>query len=245
VLREQGTRTGGEAGTRLLAEAVAAYREALEIRTREHLSQDWAQTQNNLAKALRQLEDWQGAVEAYRNVLTLYPDYDEGYVSANTLYQEKLFAYPEAFALSQQWLERHPDDLSAQTNFAEAHFTTGRFAEAETRIAALLANHKLDFNTGLAMRMVYVATLFPLNRPASVQPALTALRDFVQNLPSDFESNWSFEGSKHFIGSEPTLAPSRAWLLELFAAVEEKDAQKRLSALDNAQASVTTMKQRP
>jgi hypothetical protein len=36
----------------LLAQAVTAYRSALEVRTREQLPQDWAQTQNNLGAAL-------------------------------------------------------------------------------------------------------------------------------------------------------------------------------------------------
>jgi tetratricopeptide (TPR) repeat protein len=242
ALRNQGTRTSGEAGTRLLAEAVAAYRAALTVRTKDQLPQQWAMTQNNLGKALLHLEDWRGAAEAYRNVLTLYPDYDEGYSSANALYHEKLFSYPEAFALSQQWLERHPDDLSAQANFAEAHFTTGRFADAEKRLTALLTNLRLDLSTGLGLRTLHVATLVALNKPESVPAALTTLRDFVAKVPADSEAGWSFEGSKHFIGSEPKLAPSRAWLLDLFSAVEEKDAQKRLAALEKVQADFPSMK---
>jgi len=75
-----------------------------------------------------------------------------------------------------------------------------------------------------------------LNKPESVPAALTTLRDFVAKIPADSEAGWSFEGSKHFIGSEPKLAPSRAWLLDLFSAVEEKDAQKRLAALEKVQA---------
>jgi hypothetical protein len=54
ALSEQGTRTAGEAGARLLAEAVAAYRAALEVRTRAELPQDWAMTQNNLGNALEE-----------------------------------------------------------------------------------------------------------------------------------------------------------------------------------------------
>ena len=52
VLGEQGKHTGGEAGTRLLAEAVQAYREALTVQTKEQLPQDWAATQNNLGRVL-------------------------------------------------------------------------------------------------------------------------------------------------------------------------------------------------
>src|SRR5262249_32075434 len=52
VLREQGIRTDGEAGTRLLAEAVEAYRAALTVYTKEALPQRWARTQDNLGLAL-------------------------------------------------------------------------------------------------------------------------------------------------------------------------------------------------
>ena len=53
TLRSRGTRTDRGQGLRLLAEAVAAYRDALRVYTREQLPQDWARTQNNLGNALR------------------------------------------------------------------------------------------------------------------------------------------------------------------------------------------------
>ena len=49
VLRILGER---ESGTARLEEAVAAYRAALEERTRERVPLDWAATQNNLGNAL-------------------------------------------------------------------------------------------------------------------------------------------------------------------------------------------------
>ena len=42
---------GRESGTARLEEAVAAYRAALEERTRDRVPLDWAMTQNNLGKA--------------------------------------------------------------------------------------------------------------------------------------------------------------------------------------------------
>ena len=44
-----------ESGTARLEEAVAAYRAALEERTRERVPLDWATTQNNLGAALAML----------------------------------------------------------------------------------------------------------------------------------------------------------------------------------------------
>ncbi|MFN3148040.1 MAG: hypothetical protein ACE368_23785 [Paracoccaceae bacterium] len=53
ALQEQGSRTEGAAGAELLAQAVAAYRAALEVRTRQDHPVQWAMTQNNLGAALR------------------------------------------------------------------------------------------------------------------------------------------------------------------------------------------------
>jgi tetratricopeptide (TPR) repeat protein len=74
-----GTRSGGEEGRKLLEEAVAACRSALEVRTKADLPQDWATTQNNLGGALQELGTRSGgeegrkllgeAVAAYRSAL--------------------------------------------------------------------------------------------------------------------------------------------------------------------------------
>jgi tetratricopeptide (TPR) repeat protein len=79
ALRDQASRTQGTEGTALLAQAVLAYRSALEVRTKKDLPQDWAMTQNNLGIALSdQASRTQGtegtallaqAVLAYRSAL--------------------------------------------------------------------------------------------------------------------------------------------------------------------------------
>ena len=53
ALANQGLRTSGPDGASLLAQAVAAYDAALEVRTRADHPVDWAMTQNNKAIALR------------------------------------------------------------------------------------------------------------------------------------------------------------------------------------------------
>ena len=53
ALQEQGTRTKAAEGADLLAQAITAYRNALEVRTRADHPVDWAMTQNNLANALQ------------------------------------------------------------------------------------------------------------------------------------------------------------------------------------------------
>jgi tetratricopeptide (TPR) repeat protein len=86
ALQELGTRSGGEEGRKLLAEAVSAHRSALEVRTKADLPQDWAATQNNLGAALRELgmrssgEEGRKllaeAVAAYRSALEVYTKAD-------------------------------------------------------------------------------------------------------------------------------------------------------------------------
>jgi len=53
MLQNQGIRTDGAKGADLLADAVTAYRAALEVRTRDDHPLQWATTQNNLAAALQ------------------------------------------------------------------------------------------------------------------------------------------------------------------------------------------------
>jgi hypothetical protein len=82
VLQQQGIRTEGEAGAELLFQAVAAYRAALTVYTRDSLPQDWARTQNNLGIVLQQqgirtegeagAELLSQAVAAYREALTVF-----------------------------------------------------------------------------------------------------------------------------------------------------------------------------
>jgi hypothetical protein len=45
-----GSREGGEEGRKLLEDAIAAFRSALEVHTKAGLPQDCAQTQNNLER---------------------------------------------------------------------------------------------------------------------------------------------------------------------------------------------------
>jgi hypothetical protein len=54
VLQDQANRSPGEAGEALLAQAVAAYRAALEVYTRGHAPQRWATIQNSLGTALEE-----------------------------------------------------------------------------------------------------------------------------------------------------------------------------------------------
>jgi hypothetical protein len=66
ALWTQAGRSEGAESVRLLNEAVAAYREALKVYTREQFPQDWAATQSNLGNALRDQAGQSEGAEAVR-----------------------------------------------------------------------------------------------------------------------------------------------------------------------------------
>ena len=154
------------------------------------------------------------------------------------IYHEVLFQFPEAFALNQHWLERHPDDLSALSDFAEKHFTTGRFTECAQRIGTLVENPTVEASTKIALRAIEIANLLALNNAAQVPDKLQTLIDSLAAQPDDFKVTWTFNGTKHFIDQHAQLAPYRTWLGQLFTALEAEDRQTALTGLQAARAGL-------
>jgi tetratricopeptide (TPR) repeat protein len=221
----------------LLAEAVTAYRQALEVRTREALPLQWAQTHGNLAQAFMNLEDWANAAASYAAVLTVYPDDKKAYDTASYLYHETLFEFPRAFMLNQRWLERNPADLAGLSDFAERHFTTGRFTECEQRIALLLANPAVEPSIQIALQAIQIANSLALGKSALVPGRIDAMVEGIANQPEGFKVGRSFRGTKYFISNNDMLAPYQAWLMRLFDAVEGADRHAVLSALQEVRAN--------
>jgi tetratricopeptide (TPR) repeat protein len=237
ALRRLGERVSGAESIKYLNDAVAAYRAALEVRTRELLPQQWAETQNNLAGAYSQLHDWSSGAEAYTNVLTLDPNNEGAYRGAVYLYHEKLFKFDKAFLLHQQWLTLHPHNISAQADFAEAHFSMGRFAECEQRINDLLAMPEVPVSTKTALRTIDIASLLADGKTSQVPVKLDTLIADVTRQPTEFKFTWGFDGTKHFIGQNESLSPYRGWLGQLFDALASKDRDTMLKALRDVRAN--------
>ena len=164
------------------------------MRTRDTLPPQWAQTQSNLAQAYTHLEDWANAAASYAAVLTVYPDDKEAYDTASYLYHETLFEFPRAFTLNQQWLERHPDDLAALSDFAEKHFTTGRFTECEQRIALLLANPAVEPSTQIALQAIQIANSLALGKTDLVPGRIDAMVKGIANQSEGFKVGLVFQG---------------------------------------------------
>jgi hypothetical protein len=153
-------------------------------------------------------------------------------------YHETLFEFPQAFTLNQRWLERHPEDLAALSDFAEKHFTTGRFGECEQRIALLLANPAVEPTIQIGLRAIQIANSLALGISALVPGRIDAMVEGIANQSEGFKVGWSFKGTRYFINNNETLAPYRPWLMRLFDAVEGADRHAILSALQEVRASL-------
>jgi hypothetical protein len=170
-------------------------------------------------------------------VLLVYPDDKEAYDTASYLYHETLYEFQRAFMLNQQWLERNPADVSALSDFAERHFTTGRFAECEQRITILLGNPAVEPSIQIALQAIQTATSLALGKSALVPGRLDSIVERITNQPEGFKVNWSFKGTRHFISNNDTLTAYQAWLMRLFDAVEVADRHAILSAFQEVRAS--------
>jgi len=226
ALQEEGARSQGPDANRLFEDAVTAYQEALLVWTREQRPQQWAMAQNNLARAYFNLKEWTSAAQLYENVLEVHPDFRPAYERARFLEHDVLFNYQRAFKLSQSWLQRNPSDLLAGADFAEKLFTTGSFAESEQRISSLLSDVKVEARIKIPLLAIEIANLIALKRSTETWSRLKNLIELLENQPADFKLQWSFEGTKHFIGQSQQLAMNKDWLLQLFGAMtgENRDA---------------------
>ena len=91
ALKEQGICTGGEEGHALLAQAVEAYRLALEVHTREQLPQSWAMTQHNLGNTLSQLGKYDHNAEMLREAEIAVQAAYAFYIGAGYTYYAEYF----------------------------------------------------------------------------------------------------------------------------------------------------------
>jgi tetratricopeptide (TPR) repeat protein len=232
ALQEQATRTEGPESGRLFSGAVEAYREALLVWTREQQPQQWAMAQNNLARAHFNLKEWLSAARCYENVLDVYPEFRPAYEKARFLEHEVLLDFPRALKLNEQWLQRNPNDLLAAATSAENYLTTGSYEESERRISAVLSDARVETQIEIPVRAIEIANLIALNRQPEVPAKLKELSEVLESQPANFKAQWSFAGIK-WITSHKTFPAKRAWLSELFTAMEGENREvivKKLKA---------------
>lgn len=229
VLCDQGILATGDEASRLLDQAVITYRQALEVTGTFPAS--WTSEQRSQQHAYWAEEKLADCAAAFLHVK---PDHFVAFSLAFSLDQERLFRFEHAFELLKTWFARHSKDLATQANFAEVHITTARFDAAHPRLTALLARTDIPLDVIVPVRALELIALVALDRTAKLPTKLQALRAAIASAPADFHLTWSFTGIKHFLNTSdhPTLTTHRTWLLDLIAAMEAKDRQSLLTALD-------------
>ncbi|HEX5701854.1 MAG TPA: hypothetical protein VFX97_01390 [Pyrinomonadaceae bacterium] len=235
-LMRLGQRAIGEERIKYLNEALTAYHTALKVITREDPHQ-WAAVLINLGLAHLLLGEASAAAEAFANVLTVDTGNKAVFGEASRLYHEVLFDFDKAFLLNQNWLANHPLDILVQADFAEAHFSIGRFADCRDRINALLAHPDLPVRTKTALRAIEIASLLAESKAGQIGPKVDELIAEVARQPPGFKVEWSFAGTQHFINQNEKLSPYRVWLAQLFGALAIEDRELLLKALQNVRAN--------
>ncbi|MEL6645799.1 MAG: hypothetical protein AAFQ79_17845 [Pseudomonadota bacterium] len=133
--REQGTRTAGEDGAELLAQAVAAYRYALRVYSESALPMEWAMTQNNIGTALAN----QGMRTVGENAAALLAQAIAAFRAALRVYTED--AHPMEWATTQNNLG---NALRNQGTRAAAEDSVAPFAMAVAAYRAALRVYSKD-----------------------------------------------------------------------------------------------------
>jgi tetratricopeptide (TPR) repeat protein len=215
----------------LLAQAVAAYRSALEVRTRATLPQDWAMTQNNLAKALVATGDWLGAARATEGVLELYPDLEEALSRLASLYEDHLFDYDRALPLFQKLFEMDKTAGSLE-NLGGSLLANGRFSDCEKVWTAVT-------NENRPHKDLPLRDTFRLACQAAAGDS-TAARATAAGLASATlePTEWGFDGTLHFLSANAAFADHRDAWVGLFTALDKADTSAFRAALQEIQASL-------
>jgi hypothetical protein len=217
----------------------------LTVFTRDTLPHHWATSQNNLGGTLGDqgvrasgsdaLSLLAQAVEAHRAALTVFTrdtlpqDWARTLSALDTLHRfnhEELFDFAAAFKTAELRAQVSPDNA---LDFAETHFTTGRFDECIDRAKALQQQLDADVDqaaSAAAMRVLEILALGGLDRVAEADERLGELIKFVSDQDDGFRLGWTWRGTRHFIetGGQPALAQHRSPMLALLDAVEGEDA---------------------
>jgi tetratricopeptide (TPR) repeat protein len=232
ALYDQGIHTGGAEGAALLDQAVQAYKNALEIRTFQYLPYDWAITQNNLAELYESRENWTAAIEHYRNVYKVNPG--DAAAKLVVLLHNRVFQFNEALEMNLYLVnpENNPP-VETRLSLVENYFTAGLYSEGNRLIAEikpLLKGSAADQNL-ILLAVFEIGNWTGLADSGKASAQLENLVRLVENQPPDFKLDWNFPGTKHFIQTDPALAPHRTWLLSIFTALEQTGRDRILTEL--------------
>jgi tetratricopeptide (TPR) repeat protein len=227
-----------------LKNAKKLYEDALIVAARQRFPGAWVELTYELAQIYTQLEKPLDAKRLLLEVLDYNPKDRDALSSLSGIYHERLFDFAGSFEAISKLLEIHSADLRARTNFAENHFTTGRFEECAVLINNLLAEENVYEDHKIALRAIEIATLIGSGKTSEVPARLDSLIEELRRQPPDFDITWEFEGATHFAREHVRTAPLSGWLKKLFAALRKKDRDSILQAVQHVRSKFKPPKQR-
>jgi tetratricopeptide (TPR) repeat protein len=219
-----------------LKRAAGAFENSLLVFSRESSPERWALIKSVLAQVYRELGNFKNSIVIYTELLSADQNNKNAYQNLRSIYHEAVFDYAASFELHKNWLPKHPEDVSAQADFAENNFTTGRFIECGIQINKLLMNSEVPASSKIALRGIEIASLVSKGKKKVIQEKLEVLIAEVSKEPKEFKVGWSFNGSKNYIGQNKELAQYKDWLEKLFDAIKSPDRDTIIAALTQVKA---------
>jgi tetratricopeptide (TPR) repeat protein len=220
------------------------YEEALIVGTRQRFPGEWADLTYGLARTHSRLDNLLEAKRLLLEVLDHDPKDGDALANLSSIYHERLFDFAGSFDALTRLLKMHSDDLEVQTNFAENHFTTGRFEECAAFINNLLANKDVDEGDKIALRAIEIGSLIGSGNTNAVLAKLDLLIKELQRQPPAFEVGWQFDGAMYFARRHAKTAPFSGWVKTLFNALGKGDRDRILKALQVVRSKFKPPKER-
>ena len=229
ALRLEGEHSSDKQAKDMFAQAVDAYRAALQVYTRTEKPLAWAMTQNNLGNALVDEADYAGAARALEECLEDFPDNTGILNTAISIYHDNLYRYDRAYELAQHWLKVDPSP-DAKIAMLEQDLTTGRFDECETQAAAI--DDAAFPNAPIAMSLIRDSMRMACQWGAAQKNDARQTANAMLPKSAQLQDvGFQFPGTRHFLASSPAFAAGRPSWIALFDSLEKGDGAALAAAL--------------
>jgi tetratricopeptide (TPR) repeat protein len=176
---------------------------------------------------LHKLGRYKDALNALNKALELDPTYSWAYGERGDLYQDDLHQYEAAYQDFKKACELAPNELSYRSNLAEAALTSGRLQEALDRAAKMLADNentdvnKFEISERMSMRLIAISALLLQHHSEEARAKLREFISYYKAAPPNFERNWSYAGTRHFIEGSAMDGNAKRMVLSLIQLLEQ------------------------
>jgi len=166
ALSDQGELSSGTQAVELFAQAVEAFRAALEVRTRTDMPQDWARTQNNLGSAL----SFEGEHSSGSQATNLFAQAAVAYRAALEVYTKT--DLPQKWVMTQENLGEALFDQGERSNGSEA---ASILAEAASAFESVLEVSPASKNSLRGLSNIDHEVLFRFDRAVQLDETLVKI----------------------------------------------------------------------